>query len=100
VALTTWSFVAAAAFWAVAAPWWRFDAGVLAERVPVGSVHVPVWVLVSWIVVLGAVLPFWLSLAALRHLPPTTAGIVATVEPVLASIVPGCGWTRCSGPGR
>jgi drug/metabolite transporter (DMT)-like permease len=89
VALTTWSFVAAAVFWAVAAPWWRFDAGVLAERVPVslGSVQVPVWVLVSWIVVLGAVLPFWLSLAALRHLPPTTAGIVATVEPVLASIV-------------
>jgi len=48
---------------------------------------VPVAALVGWIVVLGAVVPFWLSLAALRHLPPTTAGIVATVEPVLASIV-------------
>ena len=44
-------------------------------------------VLVAWIVVGGAVLPFWLSLAALRHVPPTTAGIVATVEPVLASVV-------------
>jgi drug/metabolite transporter (DMT)-like permease len=89
VALTAWSFVAAAVFWAVAAPWWDFDAGALAERVPVslGAVQVPVWLLVGWIVVLGAVLPFWLSLAALRHLPPTTAGIVATVEPVLASIV-------------
>jgi drug/metabolite transporter (DMT)-like permease len=89
VALTAWSFVAAAVFWAVAAPWWQFDAGVLAERVPVslGSVEVPVGVLVGWIVVLGAVVPFWLSLAALRHLPPATAGIVATVEPVLASIV-------------
>ena len=89
VALTAWSFVAAALFWAVAAPWWDFDAGLLVERVPVqlGSVQVPVWLLVGWIVVLGAVLPFWLSLAALRHLPPTTAGILATVEPVLASIV-------------
>jgi drug/metabolite transporter (DMT)-like permease len=89
VALAAWSFVAAAVFWGVAAPWWQFDAGVLAERVPVslGSVEVPVAVLVGWIVVGGAVLPFWLSLAALRHLPPTTAGIVATVEPVLASIV-------------
>jgi drug/metabolite transporter (DMT)-like permease len=89
VALTAWSFVAAAVFWAVAAPWWRFDPGLLAERVPVslGSAQVPVWVLVGWIVVLGAVVPFWLSLAALRHLPPTTAGIVATVEPVFASIV-------------
>ena len=89
VTLTAWSFVAAAVFWAVAAPWWQFDAGLLTERVPVslGSVQVPVWVLVAWIVLLGAVVPFWLSLTALRHLPPTTAGIVATVEPVLASVV-------------
>jgi drug/metabolite transporter (DMT)-like permease len=89
VTLTTWSFVAAAVFWAVAAPWWRFDVGVLGRSVPVslGSLELPVWALVGWIVVLGAGVPFWLSLAALRHLPPTTAGIVATVEPVLASIV-------------
>jgi drug/metabolite transporter (DMT)-like permease len=89
VVLTCWSFVAAAIFWAVAAPWWQFDAGVLAERVPVsvGAVTVPLWVLVTWIVVLGAVMPFWLSIAALRHLPPTAAGLVATAEPVFASIV-------------
>ncbi|MQA32838.1 EamA family transporter [Modestobacter roseus] len=89
MAVTAWSFAAAAVFWAVAAPWWRFDAGVLAERVPVslGNAQLPLWVLVGWIAVLGAALPFWLSLAALRHLPPTTAGILATAEPVLASIV-------------
>ena len=89
VALTCWSFVAAAVFWAVAAPWWQFDAGVLAERVPVslGSTQVPLWLLVAWIVVLGAVVPFSLSIAALQHLAPTAAGLVATVEPVFASIV-------------
>jgi drug/metabolite transporter (DMT)-like permease len=76
-------------FWAFAAPWWAFDTGVLAERVPVslGSAELPLWVLVAWIVVLGAVVPFWLSIAALRHLAPTAAGLVATVEPVFASIV-------------
>jgi drug/metabolite transporter (DMT)-like permease len=89
VALTCWSFVAAALFWAAAAPWWQFDADVLGEQVPVsvGSVTLPLWVLVAWIVVLGAVVPFWLSIGALRHLPPTAAGLVATVEPVFASIV-------------
>jgi len=89
IALTTWSFVAAAVFWAVAAPWWRFDAGVLVHRVPasLGGLSVPLWVLVAWIVVLGAIVPFWLSIAALPHLSPTTAGLVATVEPVFASIV-------------
>jgi drug/metabolite transporter (DMT)-like permease len=89
VALTCWSFVAAALFWAAAAPWWQFDAGVLAEAVPVsiGSLTAPLWLLLAWIVVLGAIVPFWLSIAALRHLPPTAAGIVATVEPVFASVV-------------
>jgi drug/metabolite transporter (DMT)-like permease len=89
LALTCWSFVAAAVFWAVAAPWWEFDAGVLGEAVPIslGSVELPLWVLVAWIVVLGAMVPFGLSIAALRHLPPTAAGIVATAEPVFASIV-------------
>src|SRR3954449_13141365 len=89
VGLTCWSFVAAALFWAVAAPWWQFDAAVLGEQVPVslGSLTVRLWVLVAWIVVLGAIAPFWLSIAALRHLPPTAAGLVATAEPVFASIV-------------
>ncbi len=89
VALTTWTFVAAGLFWAVVAPFTPFDPVVLGERVPasLGSVAVPLWLLVLWIVVLGAIAPFWLSIAALRHLPPTAAGIVATVEPVLASIV-------------
>ena len=89
VALTCWSFVAAGLFWAAAAPFWPFDPAVLGAAVPlsIGTLELPLWVLVGWIVVLGAVLPFWLSLAALRHLPPTTAGLIATVEPVLASVV-------------
>ncbi|MGY2001319.1 EamA family transporter [Blastococcus sp. SYSU DS1024] len=89
VTLTCWSFVAAALFWAVAAPWWHFDAGVLAEPVAVslGDLRLPLWLLVGWIVVLGAAVPFGLSVAALRHLAPTAAGLVATVEPVFASVV-------------
>jgi drug/metabolite transporter (DMT)-like permease len=92
VALTCWSFVAAALFWAAVAPWWEFHPGVLGERVPVelGALRLPLWVLVGWIVVLGAMVPFWLSIAALPHLSPTTAGLVATVEPVFASVVAWC----------
>jgi drug/metabolite transporter (DMT)-like permease len=89
VSLTFWGFLAAGLFWSVAAPWWDFDAGVLARpvRLPVGSAHLPVWALVIWIAVLGAIVPFWLSVAALAHLSPTTAGLVATVEPVFASAI-------------
>lgn len=89
VTLTCWAFVAAAVFWSVAAPWWQFDVGVLGRSVPVsiGSMELPLWLLVCWIAVMGAIMPFWLSIAALRHLPPTAAGLVATAEPVFASIV-------------
>jgi drug/metabolite transporter (DMT)-like permease len=88
VALTCWSFVAAAVFWAVAAPWWNFDTDLSARvSLSLGSLTAPLWMLVVWIVVLGAIVPFWLSIAALRHLPPTAAGLVATAEPVFASIV-------------
>jgi len=92
VALTCWSFVAAALFWAAVAPWWEFEPGVLVGRVPVGlgELRLPLGVLVAWIVVLGAIVPFWLSIAALPHLSPTTAGLVATVEPVFASVVAWC----------
>ena len=38
VALTCWSFVAAALFWAVAAPWWDFDPDVLGRSVPIAEV--------------------------------------------------------------
>jgi drug/metabolite transporter (DMT)-like permease len=89
VTLTCWGFLAAGLFWSLAAPWWNFDARILGRQVamPVGGVSWPVWALVLWIVVLGAIVPFWLSLAALPHLPPTTAGLVATVEPVFASVI-------------
>jgi drug/metabolite transporter (DMT)-like permease len=89
VTLTFWGFLAAGLFWSVAAPWWNFHAGILATQVPlpVGALHLPLWALVLWIVVLGAIVPFWLSIAALPHLSPTTAGIVATVEPLFAAAI-------------
>jgi drug/metabolite transporter (DMT)-like permease len=89
VTLTTWSFVAAAVFWSMVAPWWEFDLDLLAQRVPVsiGTTELPLGVLFAWIVVGGAIVPFWLSISALSHLAPTAAGLVATVEPVFASIV-------------
>jgi drug/metabolite transporter (DMT)-like permease len=89
VTLTFWGFLAAALFWSAAAPWWRFDARILGRSVavPVDGLHLPLWVLVLWIAVLGALVPFWLSIAALPHLSPTTAGLVATVEPVFAAAI-------------
>jgi drug/metabolite transporter (DMT)-like permease len=48
---------------------------------------IPVWAGVAWVVVLGTLVPYALYLAALRHVPPTTAGIVGMSEPVAGAAV-------------
>jgi drug/metabolite transporter (DMT)-like permease len=81
---------AAAGFWAVVQPWWSFPFASLGTDValPGGlGLTVPVWALAAWMIVLGTIAPFTLSIGALRHLPATTVTIVATFEPVAAAVI-------------
>ena len=75
--------------WAVVLPWWSFPTGTLRVDVvlPHGLGTVPVGALALWGIVLGTIVPFSLSIAALKHLPATTVGIVATFEPVAAAVI-------------
>jgi drug/metabolite transporter (DMT)-like permease len=47
----------------------------------------PVWLLVGFVVVVGTMVTFTLLTGALRHVPATRASIVATLEPVVATVV-------------
>ena len=86
--LAACGFTLAALFWAVVLPWWTFPFGALGTPVHVvGGIVVPAGLLVLWIVVLGTVLPFSLVLAGIRRIGPTRAGLIGTLEPVLAGIV-------------
>jgi len=91
VSLLTWGFLFAALFWAVARPWWTFPFDRAAASVSLlgrlDGLHLPVWVLMASVIVLGTIVPFTLVVAALRHLRATRVGIVAMVEPVVATIV-------------
>jgi drug/metabolite transporter (DMT)-like permease len=91
LSLTCLSLGVAALFWAVVQPWWGFPFEALGETVSLGgaleSTTAPVWVLCAWMVTLGTIAPFVLSLGALRHLPATRVSIVAMAEVVLAAIV-------------
>ncbi len=49
----------------------------------------PVAAVLAWIVVVGTLLPFGLSLLALRHLSATTVTMVAMLEPIGVSVL---GW--------
>ncbi len=91
LSLTCISLGVAAAFWAVVQPWWGFPFDELWQSVSLQgtfeSTTAPVWLLSLWMIVLGTIIPFALSLGALHHLPATRVSIVAMVEVVLASIV-------------
>jgi drug/metabolite transporter (DMT)-like permease len=89
--LSFYGFFFAALFWALIQPLWRFPWGVLDDRVSLeGNLSdrtAPVWALVAFVVVIGTMVTFSLLTGALRHIPATRASIVATLEPVLATVV-------------
>ncbi len=91
VSLSFYGFLFAALFWAVVQPLWKFPWDVLDDTVSLqGNLaehSTPVWVLVGFIVVVGTMVTFSLLTGALRHVSATRASIVATLEPVLATVV-------------
>ena len=89
--LSFYGFFFATLFWAVINPLWQFPWDVLGDTVSLqgnlSEYSAPVWVLVAFIVVIGTMVTFTLLTGALRHIPATRASIVATLEPVIATIV-------------
>jgi drug/metabolite transporter (DMT)-like permease len=73
-----WAFGFASLFWAIVTPWWTFPwDGLASTRNALLAVA---------IVVGGTLVPFVLTVAALRHLPAPRVAVVATLEPVLAAV--------------
>ena len=91
VSLSFYGFLFAALLWAVVQPLWEFPWGVLGDTVSLQgnlSEHTaPVWLMVGFIIVVGTMITFSLLTAALRHISATRASIVATLEPVIATVV-------------
>lgn len=97
VSLLAWGFLFASVFWAILDPWWSFPGHLLTSSTSLqGNLagwHLPVWTLALLMIVFGTVVPFFLLISALRHLPATRVGIVAMLEPVVGAIV---GWVWLS----
>jgi drug/metabolite transporter (DMT)-like permease len=91
ISLSAWGFLFATIFWSLLAPWWNFPGERVGDHVSLlgnlASTHVPLWLLMLWMVVLGGIVPFALIVSALRHISATRAGITAMLEPVVAIIV-------------
>jgi drug/metabolite transporter (DMT)-like permease len=80
-AMTTlaWAFTFAALFWLVVRPPWTFPVDRLGDARAIA--------LAAGVVLVGTLVPFVLMLTAVRHVPASRAGVVATLEPVLAALI-------------
>jgi drug/metabolite transporter (DMT)-like permease len=89
--LSFYGFFFAALLWAVVQPLWNFPWAVLDDDVSLQgnlSEHsAPVWALVAFIVVVGTTITFSLLTGSLKHISATRASIVATLEPVVATVI-------------
>jgi drug/metabolite transporter (DMT)-like permease len=91
VSLSCYGFLFAALFWLLVQPLWSFPAERLDESVSLlgnlETVSLPVSLLMLFVVVVGTMTTFGLVVSALRHISATRVAIVATLEPVVASVV-------------
>jgi drug/metabolite transporter (DMT)-like permease len=91
ISLVCLGLLFASLLWAVVQPWWSFPGTIFDEDVSLhgrlASLHLPVWSLMAWMIVLGTIVPFGLLVGSLRHIAATRAGIVAMLEPVAGTLV-------------
>ncbi len=91
VSLSFYGFFFATLFFAIVNPLWTFPWDVLDDTVSLqgnlSEYSAPVWLLVTFVVVVGTMVTFTLLTGALKHIPATKASIAGTLEPVVATVV-------------
>lgn len=91
VSLTFWGFAFSSLGWLALLPGRGLPGDAISASSTMGGslggFTAPVWLLVAGVVVLGTTLPFLFEVAALRHISATQVGLIAMLEPVLATIV-------------
>jgi drug/metabolite transporter (DMT)-like permease len=91
MSLLAYGFFFASVFWAIVQPWSSFPSGIVSSDVSLlgrlADVHLPVWSLLLFMIVLGTMIPFALIVGSLRHLSPTRVGIIAMLEPIAGALI-------------
>lgn len=90
VSLIMWGFFFASIFWAITQPWSTFPFESLNKTVEPfvnSSTTAPLWLLISYMVIGGTVLPFVLVVMAIKHLGAAGASLMGMMEPLIAFLV-------------
>lgn len=91
LSLITWGMSVAAIFFAVILPWWNFPFEFLTNTYSLqgelSTFSAPGWALILWIVVIGTVIPYLLTVTAIRELSASTSSVIGMIEPIFAGVI-------------
>ena len=91
LSLITWGMSVAAVFWALILPWWNFPFEFLTNTYSLqgelSNYTAPGWALILWIVVIGTVIPYLLTVTAIRELSASTSSVIGMIEPIFAGVI-------------
>jgi len=91
LSLMTWGIGVAAIFWALVLPWWSFPFKYLTNTYSLAGnlsgYSAPGWALVLWIVIIGTVIPYLLTVTGIRELSAGTSSVIGMIEPIFAGVI-------------
>jgi len=91
--MLVWGFGITSILFAVVQPWWSFPFHIFKEEINLNGHftghHLAGWVLITFIIIVGTVLPYLCVLKGVNALSPQVASIIGMLEPVLAGVF---GW--------
>ena len=91
LSLMTWGMGVAAIFWAIILPWWSFPFEYLTDSYSLSGnlseYNAPGWALLLWIVIIGTVIPYLLTVTGIRELSAGTSSVIGMIEPIFAGVI-------------
>jgi drug/metabolite transporter (DMT)-like permease len=91
LSLMTWGIGVAAVFWSIVLPWWNFPFEFLTNTYRLdgnlSNYSAPGWALVLWIIIVGTVIPYLLTVTGIRELSASTGSVIGMIEPLFAGAI-------------
>ena len=91
--MLVWGFGITTILYAIVKPWWSFPFHIFKKEIELNGRfaghHMPGWLLITFIILIGTILPYLFVLTGVNALSPQVASIIGMLEPVLAGVF---GW--------
>jgi drug/metabolite transporter (DMT)-like permease len=91
LSLMAWGLGVAAVFWTLVLPWWNFPFEYLTNTYSLegnlSNYSAPGWALVLWIIIVGTVIPYLLTVTGIRELSASTGSVIGMIEPLFAGAI-------------